>query len=216
MARLIATPIIKFGTPTNALLGSCPKTGAGPELDKNSPFITRETKFNFETMMQNSLSIPKEKNRAEDFETMTQDSLPIQEEKNRAEDFETMTQNSLPIQEEKSRAEDTEKEDPMDVCDEQSKSIETADVPLSNNKNIDIIASVHEELEYRVAQLKALPTPERKRILGLDNVKTEIPMLTPFKNNNGASSVKQSPSSTKRFTQVHEKNFSKMPSIATH
>src|SRR5205085_7069092 len=121
MARLIATPILKSETQMNSLLGSCPKNKAGPELDKNSPFITKETKLTFETMMQNS----------------------------------------LPAQEDVSCAEDAGKGDPMDVFDER---IETADVPLSNGENIDIAASVYEEMEKRVAQLKALPSPERKRI----------------------------------------------------
>jgi hypothetical protein len=175
MARLIATPVPKSETQINSLLGSCPKTKVGPELDKNSPFITRETKLNFENMMQNSLL----------------------------------------IQEEISHAEEAEKGDPMDICDEQSKSIKTADIPLSNSGNTDVIASVYEEMEKRAAQIKALPSPERKRILGTYNAKTDIPMVTPSKSNNEAS-INQSPSSTNRFTQVHEKNFSKMPSIATH
>ncbi|RIA99082.1 hypothetical protein C1645_519722 [Glomus cerebriforme] len=175
MARLTATPVPKCGG-ANSLPGSCYENKTGPALDKNSPFITRETKLNFETM---------------------QNSLLIQEKENR---------------------EDTENEgDPMDICDEQLKTTETTDVSLSNSEIINITASIYKELDDRVAQLKALPTPERKKILGMDNVKTEIPTITPFRKNSESSLIKQtSSSSVNRFTQVHEKVFSKMPSIVTH
>ncbi|GES88919.1 trichohyalin-like isoform X41 [Rhizophagus clarus] len=70
-----------------------------------------------------------------------------------------------------------------------------------------ITASVYKELEIRVSQLKALPSPERKRILGINNARSETPA--------GADN-QAFPSPANRFTQAHEKAFSKMPSIATH
>jgi hypothetical protein len=174
MARLTATPDVKFRARMNSF-PNYPETKAGPALDKNSPFITQETKLNFETM-----------------------------------------QNSLQIQEEESRDEITENNDLMDICEEQPISTGTANLPLSNSEN-DITAFVYKELETRVARLKALPSPERKKILGIDNAKSEIPVATPFRKNGEASAIKQTGSSSaNRFAQVHEKAFSQMPSIATH
>ncbi|PKY28248.1 hypothetical protein RhiirB3_529739 [Rhizophagus irregularis] len=77
------------------------------------------------------------------------------------------------------------------------------DYPRTSENEITI--SVHKELEARVAMLKALPSPERKRILG----------LTPRKISE--ASIKQtSSSSVNRFAKTHEKAFSQMPSIMTH
>jgi hypothetical protein len=174
MARFVATPVLKSRAQTNSLPENCPETEAGPALDKNSPFITKETKLNFET-------------------AIMQDSIPIQQEKNCAKDMEN-------------------KGETMDICDEQSNITEIANVPLSNSENVT--AFIYEEMDRRVAQLKALPSPERKKILGIDNATTEISMATPLKNN--VSVNQTSSSSVNRFTQVHEKAFSKMPSIATH
>ncbi len=182
MARLIATPIRKSGARANSLTGSrtsirTPKVEVGPALDKNSPFITVETKLNFESMMHDSLS----------------------------------------VQEVGSSVEDTKNQgDPMDICDERPESTETSAVSLNSENIANITASVYEEMERRVDQLRALLSPERKKILEIDDVKTEVPITTPFKNNNETSLVEQTPSSNNRFARLHEEVFSKMPSISTH
>ncbi|CAG8609270.1 464_t:CDS:2 [Funneliformis caledonium] len=188
MARLIATPIRKSGVQANSLTANrvpihTPKTEAGPALDKNSPFVTAETKLNFESILHNVYSIQESD-----------------------EDIDNQG-------------------DPMEICDERPKSTEvvdeivneTVDVPLVNGENtVNITASIYEEMEKRVDQLRALPSPERKKILETDDAKTEIHTKSPFKNDSVTSLVKPTPSSINRFNQLHEKVFSKMPSIATH
>ncbi|CAI2199243.1 5393_t:CDS:2, partial [Funneliformis geosporum] len=199
MARLIATPIRKSGAHAISLAANhvpihTPKTEAGPALDKNSPFVTTETKMKFESMLHNAFSI----------QECDEDIFSIKE---CDEDINNQG-------------------DPMEICDERPKCTEvvdetvndeTIDVPLVNGVNtVNITASVYEEMEKRVDQLRALPSPERKKILETVDVITEIPITTPFKNDNEASLVKPTPSSINRFAQLHEKVFSKMPSIATH